>query len=123
MRFIFMALLAFGLFACAPTASTLNNAALADGASLTMQQTGANVVITFASGVTDAQQVTVDIAGENLKTSDPRCAVGSSIGCKLGTINAKTETTIIITGQRISSNALFYRPGESAPRPVLGTVR
>jgi hypothetical protein len=103
------------LSACAPVATSIGNAANADGA--TLEYTGTGVL--FSPGQTDAESVVVDIQGEGILTDDPACTVEAfSVSCYAERVAVGEGWELVLSCDSCSAWGTFFRPDSLVPHTV-----
>jgi hypothetical protein len=108
-------LIAVIISGCAPVATSIGNAANADGAALTY--TGSGVL--FEAGSTDAESVVIDIQGEGIETFDPACTVEAfSVSCYAEKVAAGEGWELALSCDLCSAWATFFRPESLVPHTV-----
>jgi hypothetical protein len=93
----------------------IGNSVTADGATLIYSGTG----VTFDPGEADAEQVVVNIQGENVFTDEASCTdTAFSVSCVSELVAADESWTLTFSCDSCSAWVTFFRPGSLEPHSV-----
>jgi hypothetical protein len=93
----------------------IGNSVTADGATLTYSGTG----VTFDPGEVDAEQVVIDIQGDNILTDEASCTdTAFSVSCVSELVTADESWTLTFSCDSCSVFATFFRAGSLEPHSV-----